>query len=726
MSKSYYEVSSDELIKRLNNLRYGNIVDFFRNSDEFVLAITLAYFTLAEELLIERNSKDFNISTRFKKNISDGELNNLLTDDINIRDKEKDGNSVEWFLSALRNGIIHNGFEVDYDNKVVNVINAGALNKLDCSVSFDWFENFTLSDLLLKRTLEDYKYTMVFNPFVKSEQANYMRTYDDIKKFIENDLFAYDIEISINDAHSDKTKLRRDEFIQFCKEREHLFWILMNFPEDLKQTDLDRFEKYQNLVTVELINEKDNLNEEEYNKRYYNRLFNYWFSDEFKNKYPNYNISISMFDRKSPKLNMVISDLKEGWLEKQLFTTRKKKEEFFDEFSILQRMDVSRGISKIVNYDQVDYLVTLQYLLGMYFMHRDVVRDDYGLSKFMKKIMNSNKVLDHRTIEENYMKAIHDGMLEEGIVHSYDKQITTDIIWNRDYRDGDVFVRCRQLCKDIEDEFLADKKNEIMNILKSEYPDYYANVSSMLEEEGAPSDQVLAVYNENDLYRLGNAKGVIKEQFDEIIIGLLYTLGINTYVVNKETSFSTLNENDYSFMDNLNIKGYSKDSYTRSEEYRQRKRSNSKHISAINNTIQGIKRGIASIVDPIIINDKNTRISLLDRDKKQFENDNVVCDNYLNNRSDEVYGGINMSSLSNLECATTIRNCFAHGGRIFIDGREPGCDIRLVLTDYDEKGNLSGVVKTDLSSIINFFSNPVLKNAMSKQDNEIDVSEKSK
>ena len=284
MSKSYYEVSSDELIKRLNNLRYGNIVDFFRNSDEFVLAITLAYFTLAEELLIERNSKDFNISTRFKKNISDGELNNLLTDDINIRDKEKDGNSVEWFLSALRNGIIHNGFEVDYDNKVVNVLNAGALNKLDCSVSFDWFENFTLSDLLLKRTLEDYKYTMVFNPFVKSEQANYMRTYDDIKKFIENDLFAYDIEISINDAHSDKTKLRRDEFIQFCKEREHLFWILMNFPEDLKQTDLDRFEKYQNLVTVELINEKDNLNEEEYNKRYYNRLFNYWFSDEFKNK----------------------------------------------------------------------------------------------------------------------------------------------------------------------------------------------------------------------------------------------------------------------------------------------------------------------------------------------------------------------------------------------------------------------------------------------------------
>ena len=37
---------------------------------------------------------------------------------------------------------------------------------------------------------------------------------------------------------------------------------------------------------------------------------------------------------------------------------------------------------------------------------------------------------------------------------------------------------------------------------------------------------------------------------------------------------------------------------------------------------------------------------------------------------------------------TTIRNCFSHGGRIFVDSKKPGGEIRLVLTDYDEDGKL--------------------------------------
>ena len=69
MSKSYYEVSRDELIKRLDFLNIRNYVEFFRESDEFVLAVTLAYFSLAEELLIDRDSKNFDIATRFKKHI---------------------------------------------------------------------------------------------------------------------------------------------------------------------------------------------------------------------------------------------------------------------------------------------------------------------------------------------------------------------------------------------------------------------------------------------------------------------------------------------------------------------------------------------------------------------------------------------------------------------------------------------------------------------------------
>ena len=101
MSKSYYEASRDILIKKLDCLRNRRYVDFFRQSDEFELAIGLSYFALAEELLVEKDSRNLDIATRFTKHVDDSRLRSLITDDIIIHDKEDDGNIPEWFLVAL-------------------------------------------------------------------------------------------------------------------------------------------------------------------------------------------------------------------------------------------------------------------------------------------------------------------------------------------------------------------------------------------------------------------------------------------------------------------------------------------------------------------------------------------------------------------------------------------------------------------------------------------------
>lgn len=714
MSKSYYEVSRDELINRLICLRNQKFVDFFRPSDEFELAISLAYFALAEELLVERDSKDFNIATRFKKHVSDAKLRSLLTEDIDIRDKEVDGNTPEWFLAALRNGIIHNGFEVDYENRVINVLNNGALNKLDCSVTFDWFKKFIMNDLLLDRTFDTYKYTIVLNPFIKPESASHMRTFNDIRDFIENDLPAYDVEVFFDEAHGDSTRIGREEFTLFCGSRETLFWKLQNTPEDLSQDELDRLNKHKSVVETELASIKTSISEEEYSKRYYSKLFNYWFTEEFKNQYPNYNIRISDFNRKSPRLNIVVSGMENNELEKQLFPTyAKKRTFFFNTHPVFQRTEIASQMSRIVNYDRVDYLNSLQYLFTMYDMHKDAVRDEYGLSSFMDKVLR-RKFKDSSQLQSEYMKSIYDGMSEEGIVHTYDRQITDEIIRCSSYYEDPIYVRCRELYDNVYDIEDAEKV-KICEVLKSEFSDIYESVSNEMRSQGLPSDQVLSVYNEGDLYRLCNAKGVINNQMNEIVVGLLYTLGINTYVVNKETKFDELVESDYSFMDGLNITGYSKDVYSECSQKRNARKKNNDSIKRIDRTIPGINHGISVSSDLAEVAKKRNQIATMLAARQEAVNENNILNAYLDGRVDETFGDVQMTSLTNLECATTIRNCFAHSGRIFVEGREPGGEVKLVLTDYDENGNLSGVVKTDLSSLIQFFGNSVFKNELDKK-----------
>jgi hypothetical protein len=719
MSKSYYEASRDILIKKLDCLRNRRYVDFFRQSDEFELAIGLSYFALAEELLVEKDSRNLDIATRFTKHVDDSRLRSLITDDIIIHDKEDDGNSPEWFLVALRNGIIHNGFTVDYENRRVNVVNNGAANKLDCSISFDWFKKFLMDDLLLNRTFDNYKYTVVLNPFVKVEDATHMSSFDDVRNFIENELPAYDIEIFFDDTHGDKNKIGREEFTLFCGDRQTLFWRLQNTPEELTKEELDRLEKHKSTVEGELADIKGSLSEAEYYKRYYSKLFNYWFTEEFKAEYPNYNIKISDFSRKSPRLNMVVSGMNNDELEKQLLPTFKKKREFFfNTAPVFQRMDIASLMSRVVNYDAVDYLNSMQYLFSMYDMHKDAVRDDYKLSRFMDIILRSGYV-DTQKIQNAYLKAIYFGMLEEGVVHSYDEQITENIVRVCEYYDDDIYVRCRALCE----EYYEEELSKVTEILKKEFPNIYKNAANELRRIKAPSDQVLSVYSENDLYRLCNAKGVINNELNEIIVGLLYTLGINTYVVNKETKFLDLTEDDYSFMDGLNIKGYSKDVHTFCVEKRNKRSGNNKTIKSIDRNLSGLNAYINAATDPSIVKEKRNVIAEQLGFRQERIDENTELNEYLDGRVDAVFGGINMSSLRNAECATTIRNCFAHSGRIFVEGREPGGEFKLVLTDYDENGNLSGVVKTDLSSLIEFFSHSVFKKTM---DEKTSVSTKSK
>lgn len=369
-----------------------------------------------------------------------------------------------------------------------------------------------------------------------------------------------------------------------------------------------------------------------------------------------------------------------------------------------------------MNYDKVEYLSAIRYLYNLYMEHKGFVTDEYDASKFMREIVSARGSIDFKEIEEMYAKSIRDGLTKKGVVHTYDKRITEDLIYQRDMHDDEIHKRCCELVSSFDDVTSEECVSLVMKNLKNEFADYYSLQAKLLEESGLYSDQVIDIYNEDNLYGLYGAKGVLLSHRDEAIRALLYTLGINTYVMNMDNCFKEeLEDFDYSFMDSLNIKGYSKVSYTELEYIKSNK-------SNCQKSCNRIRKQIAGITGKLAINglshDEILKLTTVKNDFEAALNDKVLeisqYDGIINSTSVINYEGVDLASLSNYDCAVTIRNCFAHNGRIHINGRDENGETLITLTDYDEEGKLSGVVETDLTSLIKFFSSSTFKNAMNK------------
>lgn len=724
MSRSYYDASREELIKRIDYLQKCNYVDFFRDSDAFILALCIAYFGLTEDIMIQKDSKNNDIKTRLSTCIDEKYLNQLLDGDtgIDIRVREVDGTSPEWFLSALRNGIFHQGPDVDYDEKTVTVDNDGPMNRLDCTVPFNWFKNYALEDLMYKLKVDEYNYTTFFNPFKKADECKRMENNDDIVDFIENELIGYSLKFKRDEKHSNKNQAERYDLINYCNKMTQTYWKYLFDTERLDEKELVILNEYKKIIESRLVEQKKNLDDDSYNRLLSDTLFATWFEAGFKHEFPNYIVSISNFDRNDPAFNLVVHGFgkdkdglsKSGKVDKRLFNTAKKREIFYRyTHPAFQRMDVTSQLSSLVNYDKVDYVNAMKYLFEMYMMHKDFVVDDYNLTGFMREILRTNRVPNHMEIEERYAKTIDSEMRKEGLDLCYDKQIAEDLIRQKDSSHSDIHLRCREICGEYENYYSDECLLDVMG-LKREFLEYFNQETLRREARGDYSDQVLEKYDERNLYRLCNAKGVMIQQRDEMLIALLYTLGINTYVVNMETHYKKqLSEADYSFMDSLYFEGYSRKAITKKEEANLQLPNFDKRISELDKKISDISVGLES-ADEV---SKKKRIALKEgwekakEKEKKEKQEKVDFINYTTERnfagSSEVFG-----KAVNDDCATIIRNCFAHGGRIFVESHEAGGDSNIILTDFDEDGNLSGIVRTNASSLIKYFSHPVFRRVM--------------
>ena len=122
----------------------------------------------------------------------------------------------------------------------------------------------------------------------------------------------------------------------------------------------------------------------------------------------------------------------------------------------------------------------------------------------------------------------------------------------------------------------------------------------------------------------------------------------------------------------------------------------------------------ASLTIFTLLDKPNNQKKLLDKAKKELELKQTKqklkeLEKEISKYEKIVISRIPLEKTENDQTATIIRNCLAHSNRIRIAGFFNG-QIQVTLTDYDNDGNLSGIVYTNLSSILEFLKNEVFEN----------------
>ena len=437
LNNIYYNSTRVEILKRLRYLNERKYVDFFRESTPFLLSMYLAYFGLAEDIMIERNSKDYNINTRFTKHIDDKYLKKLFPSDITVDfiRKEPNGTSMEWFLSTLRNSIFHNGPVVNYKDKTIKVVNEGFLNNLECDIPFSWFENFMNENIIEHLLLDNYTYYVFDTPFILPKDANSINTYEDINNFIDNRLHGIVINIKLDTSSENPVKLERQEFIDFTNSISNRLYKFYYSDEKLNDIELQELKEK---VEKELTLEKESLNEGKYEKLVYFNMFKSLFEKQFKNKYPDYNVDITEFVNKQ--------------YAEALFKRGRDRIKFFKhEKPVFQNMEIANLLRDLFNHDKVEYISKIHYLYQMYDFCSKEVTKEFQTDKFIKKVLDGRNRTKLKLIEDKYAEVIKNELENNGVVLSYDRQITEHIIWGMNiYDEGNSNVSYAYLSSSVD------------------------------------------------------------------------------------------------------------------------------------------------------------------------------------------------------------------------------------------------------------------------------------
>lgn len=275
MSKETFSKTISELMyHKIKSIEYHVPNDFFQKDIYFEFILCLTYLTLTKEKIIKKEIKNNDRLGRLTLKVDESEVNkvfhpNFCSEIPTIISSRE--NNPTWILDNIRDSIMHGAFEIDEEKQWLIINNTQFNRELEAIVPFSWVVAYAKNDILKQRVAEVYNIKGFFYNKLKLKQNIFFT-----KKELSQDIL-YNIKIegepfNIYDIKKDITDfLYKYSKIEIpIKEKNKYFILAMdNNKENYEVEYLAQFYYATDQLTIYL-----------------------------KNKYPNNNIQISIYEKK--------------------------------------------------------------------------------------------------------------------------------------------------------------------------------------------------------------------------------------------------------------------------------------------------------------------------------------------------------------------------------------------------------------------------------------------
>lgn len=192
MSKITYSQSiSQKIIDKISALDRLDTKSFFDNDEEFLVALCLTYMVFVKEKIIDKDTSNTHPLDRLTKLVDEKEIKDVFDSNFASRMPTVNGAQRDfvWVLDNFRDSVSHCHFEIDEENKMIELHNTMINRELEAKIPFEWLIAYAKNDILKQRMT---KYTYVNSVFWNKKLLNQndFNTMKSINKTIVYSAFA--------------------------------------------------------------------------------------------------------------------------------------------------------------------------------------------------------------------------------------------------------------------------------------------------------------------------------------------------------------------------------------------------------------------------------------------------------------------------------------------------------------------------------------------------------
>lgn len=668
-------VYCESLIKVIKNktkaLQNENFFEFYSESQELLHAFDIAIFILAEDEIITIDKSNTDISSRYTLNedvsliqsIFEGKDFREYFDDIQI--SEPNGDNI-WFLAALRNSIVHGCIEyIDLEKKEIYIKSSNNLNRLECTIPLNFFSKFIACYKEMRNKKESTNSFAIYLRDYNNGSSSFSRSRQGRQK-----KFDYLVGVDSNTKLDESTV---DNITNTIVDLYHSIIDTIYGDFEGKEIEPKLHEDVNNIIAN--VN-KDNVllakNSSEYNTILKENIGHY-LKIKIEYIFSQYNITVEPYEHSNRPIEFnqrLVKQIKLSMAESSRIVKGKKgNSNFIDELLYLRKQFETQSY----------YIKTIQ---------------DYLSPDAFNSILKSKRFFDYYDYNNNnaILKAIHITRTQNGEEHTYIDDFFNEIVYseNRDFKFLTIRKYAINYMKTKNKESLSFKeKKSIIENYKSLYNMYCETAKTKNKPSKEDKETFKKLFNKRNLNRLIRYCSLQKEQ---MLIGLLYTYGINVYVLSKEQESEF--EADYDIFDFYNMNLYTAE--------------RTRDLDVLNRNIKikkASKKRLENIIKPgtpdAIKSQFNDSIKKLNAEIEKLQKSLPI------DKSTIRIGGqtLTIDNDDNEKKATVIRNCLAHNGRIKIAKQhtsENNQQIVLNLIDLNEKGKTTALIQCTLNDLLKF------------------------